>query len=98
MRAQIYANYGCLAHEKMVVYTTAPEATATCSEALTVEIPAEIPTCLNYYDQVCVSLPDMPLVYPLDEVLGSYAGHPVLTWYDGRTTHRIVLDVVEDAE
>ena len=98
MKAQIYANYGCLAHEKEVVYTTAPEATATCSEALTVEIPAELAPGLNCLDEVCVSVPGMPWVYPLAVVLGAYAGHPVVTWYDGKTTHRIVLDVVEETE
>jgi hypothetical protein len=95
MKTTIYANYGTLAHEKEVVYGTAPS--DICDE-LTVEIPNAFETADG---SIAVELSG--ITYMLSEALGNantrgesgkHKSNPVLRWYDGAETHTIPLVVI----
>lgn len=96
MKTKIYANYGTLAHEKEVVFGTAPS--DICDE-LTVEIPDAFETVDG---SIAVELSGT--TYMLSEALDNANTHgeagkkenkPVLRWYDGRQTYTKPLEVCE---
>ncbi len=52
MTINIFKNYGCLAAEKRLVYTYgAPEATAACSDKMTVKVPDDWETYRNNFGE-----------------------------------------------
>lgn len=94
MKTTIYANYGVLAHEKEVIYTTAPTDYATVSEPITVEIPESFKPGKNALDMILVEIDGKN--YLLDEVLTNRGDDPCISWYDGREFHFVCLSVIKD--
>lgn len=94
MKTTIYANYGVLAHEKEVVYTTAPTDYATVSEPITVEIPETFHPCENVIGQVLLTIDGSD--YLLDEVLTNRGDDPCISWYDGQEFHFVCPRVIKE--
>lgn len=75
---KIFANYGCLAAEKRIVYTHGlPEATAVTSEEIEVELPQNFNVYEGKMGDLCVEYPDKS-TYLLNDVLNSRNDVPVL--------------------
>lgn len=69
MTIKIFKNYGCLSAEKRVVYTYgAEEATAVCSDILTVKIPEDWECGENYMGELILTAP-WGWTYSVDDVL-----------------------------
>lgn len=81
-----YANYGCLAAEKIAVYTISnPNATATVSEKISIEIPDDWEVWENDAGDTMLTSP-WGWEYKADEVIGRTEKDgkdvPCLTGYD----------------
>ena len=86
-----YANYGVLSHEKQIIFTTdRPHAQAKVSEEIEISLPDGWTTSENKMGglMICGSAGD----YMADEILSSWGDNPVLSWYDGKNSHRIILE------
>ena len=95
MNLEIFANYGVLAHEYQTIYTcTAPHVHAAASDRVVVEIPDELIAGRNYLDILLIKIPGEAWPCPLPDMLASWGGRPCLIWYDGHTTHRKMLSVI----
>lgn len=81
MDVMIYDNYGVLAHEKVHIYTTAPEATAKVSEPFYIIIPDAMRPYETVEGQISLMLDDQPWL--LRECLDTARdGMPIIRWYD----------------
>lgn len=91
----IFKNYGCLAAEKRNIYTYgAEEATAVCSDVLTVEIPNDWEIGKNCHGDPILLSP-WGWNYEVNEVLAGNE-HPyfIVTDKDGKT-HKYKLHVID---
>ena len=93
MKVNIYKNYGCLTSEKKPVFTYgAEEATAVCSDIVTVDIPDGYIKGHTATGEPIIKTPEMEFDYLLSELIGSKAdGSPALVWFDGRNTRKLQL-------
>lgn len=90
---EIYKNYGCLAHEKMIVYTYgSPEETAKCYDKITVKIPDGWETFENYMGETILTAP-LGKNYTIHEVLCGDEYPCFRTFGNG---DRIKLEVMDD--
>jgi hypothetical protein len=91
---RIYKNYGCLAAEKRVIYTqSAPAATATCYDEITVKIPEDFEAYENMMGEIMVETP-WGITYNANELLGGNE-KPMFKAidFDGKE-HRVALEVI----
>ncbi len=87
-----YANYGVLAHEKQIRFTiSAPHPHATVSDRITITIPDGWEVSENEAWSLLITTP-YGATYAADDIISSYGDKPVLSWYDGTSSHRIALD------
>lgn len=94
MNIKIYCNYGVLAAEKRNVYTYgAPEATATCWDEITVEIPEGWETCENNAGDLMVTAP-WGWSYKINEVLQGDEKPCFYALDDGMKGHRQYLKII----
>lgn len=91
----IYKNYGCLAAEKINVYTySAPEASAKCYDRIVVKIPDGWETFENYMGETILTAP-WGKNYTVHSVLGGNEYPYFRTFGNGEN---ICLDVIEVIE
>lgn len=70
MTIDVYVNYGCLAAEKVNIYTYSnPHPSAVCFDVVTVEIPSEFDARYNSYGSLILRHPDFSYDYKVDELL-----------------------------
>lgn len=94
----IYKNYGCLAAEKRNIYTYGmEEATAVCSDTLTVEIPDGWEIGKNYYGNLLLLSPWGENYTPNDILAGNEHPYFIVTDKD-RKTHKYKLHVINKTE
>ncbi len=93
---KLYVNYGCLAHEKKIVYTCdMPASTAVCSDKLTVKVPEG----WEAYESQCggtVFRAPWGWVYTPDEILAG-DDHPCFYGINkDRRRFKVKLEVVSE--
>ena len=94
---KFFANYGVLAHEYKIIYTcNGPHFHAVGSDRVIVEIPEELIAGRNYLGELLIKVPGEAWYCPLSELLGSWDGKPCLKWYNGPTTRRKMLSVINE--
>ena len=96
MKTTIYANYGVLAHEKQMIYTTSPETTAKFSEPVIVTIPEKFKPYETECSGIAVMLPDQSIPYLLSECLSGKNDKPILTWYDATSRSHSYIELERD--
>ena len=86
MEATIYANFGELAHEKVIVYDTVA---GEIADAVKVEIPSGGYNCCG---ELLVDIGNS--TYTVKELLANVNDTPALRWYDGTGWNTQLLQVV----
>lgn len=87
-----YANYGVLSHEKQTIFTAGEKNTyAKVSEEIEITLPDGWTGSENQMGETLITSPNGE-VYKANEILSSWGDNPVLSWYDGKTNHRITLE------
>lgn len=85
-----YANYGVLAHEKQIIFTAGrPHAQATTSDEVEITLPDGWSAEENKIGGLMICGPAGD--YLADEILSSWGDAPVLSWFDGESSHRVEL-------
>lgn len=87
---KVYASYGVLAHEKKPIFTIGGPA-SDIYDCWDLALPDGWKWAENEAGETLIISPNNEIWLPR-EILTRYGDHVCLAWYDGNSSHRILLD------